>query len=51
MRLKLYLDTSVLGALTDPGPEDRVKATERLLGGLAAGRWEGGERGAEAVDQ
>lgn len=41
MRLKLYLDTSVLGALTDPGPADRVMATERLLGGLAAGRWEG----------
>lgn len=41
MRLKLYLDTSVLGALTDPGPEDRVVATDRLLRGLAAGRWEG----------
>jgi len=38
---RLYLDTSVLGALTDPGPEDRLAATRRLLRGLAAGFWEG----------
>jgi hypothetical protein len=38
MRLKLYLDTSVLGAMTDRGPEDRVVATERLLEGQY-GRW------------
>lgn len=41
MRLKLYLDTSVLGAVCDPGPEDRLVATRRLLQGLADGRWEG----------
>jgi hypothetical protein len=28
LRLKLYLDTSVLGALADPGPEDRLTATQ-----------------------
>jgi predicted nucleic acid-binding protein len=41
LRRKLYLDTSVLGALTDPGPQDRVAATRRLLRGLEAGFWEG----------
>lgn len=41
MRLKLYLDTSVLGALTDPGPEERLVATRGLLEGLAKGLWEG----------
>jgi len=41
VRQRLYLDTSVLGALTDPGPEDRVVATRRLLDGLARGLWEG----------
>ena len=41
MRLKLYLDTSVLGALTDPGPEDRLVATRRVLHGLATGLWDG----------
>lgn len=40
-RTRLYLDTSILGATVDPGPEDRVAATRRLLGELAAGRWEG----------
>ena len=41
MRLKLYLDTSVLGALADPGPEDRLVATRRVLDGLSRGLWEG----------
>ena len=41
MRLKFYLDTSVLGAICDPGPEERLVATRRLLGGLTEGRWEG----------
>jgi hypothetical protein len=31
MRYRLYLDTSVLGALTDPGPSLRVEATQDLL--------------------
>ena len=41
MRLKLYLDTSVLGAVCDPGPEERLAATRRLLDGLAQGLWMG----------
>ena len=41
MRLKLYLDTSVLGAVCDPGPEDRLAATRRILDGLRAGSWDG----------
>lgn len=41
MRVKLYLDTSVLGAVCDPGPDERLLATRRLLNGLLEGRWEG----------
>lgn len=41
MRLKFYLDTSVLGALADPGPEDRLIATRRVLDGLSRGLWDG----------
>jgi len=41
VRLKLYLDTSVLGAVCDPGPEDRLAATRRILDGLKAGSWDG----------
>ncbi len=41
MRLKLYLDTSVLGAVCDPGPEERLAATHRVLEGLAKGLWKG----------
>jgi len=41
VRLKLYLDTSVLGAICDPGPEERLVATRRLLVGLSERRWEG----------
>ena len=41
MRTKLYLDTSVLGAVCDPGPADRIAATRRVLDGIAQGRWTG----------
>lgn len=41
MKLKLYLDTSVLGAVCDPGPEERLVATRQLLEGLVNGRWDG----------
>lgn len=41
MRVKLYLDTSVLGAVCDPGPEERVAATRWVIEGLVEGRWEG----------
>ena len=41
MRLKLYLDTSVIGAICDPGPEERLAATRRILDGLAKGQWDG----------
>ena len=41
MRTKLYLDTSVLGAVCDPGPMDRIVATRRVLDGIAHGRWAG----------
>ena len=41
MKLRLYLDTSVVGAVCDPGPEERVVATRRLLDGLKQGFWEG----------
>jgi predicted nucleic acid-binding protein len=37
VRDRLYLDTSILGALDDPGPRDRVDATRQLLDGLARG--------------
>lgn len=41
MRVRLYLDTSVLGAVCDPGPEERLVATRQVLKGLVEGRWEG----------
>ncbi len=41
MRLRLYADTSILGALTDPGPEERLVATRRFLDGLSRGLWNG----------
>lgn len=41
MRLKLYLDTSVVGAVCDPGPEERLVATRRILHGVKKGLWEG----------
>jgi hypothetical protein len=40
-RTRLYLDTSILGATVDPGPEDRVAATRRLLSAIVVGRWDG----------
>ncbi len=40
-RLRLYLDTSVLGAVCDPGPEARLVATHRLLEGIKRGAWAG----------
>jgi predicted nucleic acid-binding protein len=41
MRIKLYFDTSVLGAVCDPGPADRIVATRRVLDGVVRGRWAG----------
>jgi predicted nucleic acid-binding protein len=41
LRIKLYLDTSVLGAVCDPGPEERLLATRRVLNGLRDGIWDG----------
>ena len=41
VKLKFYLDTSVLGAVCDPGPEERLVATRRLLDGLVDGLWDG----------
>jgi predicted nucleic acid-binding protein len=41
MRPKFYLDTSILGAVCDPGPEERLVATRRILDGLTKGLWEG----------
>lgn len=41
MPLKLYLDTSVLGAVCDPGPKERIEATQRILDGLAEGLRDG----------
>lgn len=41
LKLRFYLDTSVLGALCDPGPEERIAATRRLLDGLRRGTCDG----------
>jgi predicted nucleic acid-binding protein len=41
MKLALYLDTSVIGALCDPGPAERLAATRRLMAGVTEGRWDG----------
>jgi len=41
MRVRIYLDTSVLGAVCDPGPAERLVATRRIFEGLGKGRWEG----------
>ncbi len=41
MKLRFYLDTSVIGALCDPGPEERVAATRRLFDGLRRDLWDG----------
>ena len=41
MKTRIYLDTSVFGAVCDPGPVERLLATRRVLDGLARKRWEG----------
>ena len=41
MKTRIYLDTSVFGAVCDPGPAERLLATRRVLDGLARKRWEG----------
>jgi len=41
VRARLYLDTSVFGALCDPELEERLVAARRLLDGLGRARWEG----------
>ena len=41
MKTRIYLDTSVFGAVCDPGPAERLLATRRVLEGLAQKRWEG----------
>jgi len=41
VKTRIYLDTSVFGAVCDPGPAERLLATRRVLEGLAQKRWEG----------
>ena len=41
MKTRVYLDTSVFGAVCDPGPAERLLATRRVLDGPARERWEG----------
>ena len=41
VKLKLYLDRSVPGAVTDLGSEEQSVAARRLLDGLVDGLWEG----------
>ncbi|MBI1726616.1 MAG: hypothetical protein HYR50_05065 [Candidatus Rokubacteria bacterium] len=41
MKARVYLDTSVFGAVCDPGPTERLLVTRRVLDGLARERWEG----------
>ena len=41
MKTRVYLDTSVFGAVCDPGPAERLLATRSVLDGLARERWEG----------
>jgi hypothetical protein len=41
MRIKHYLDMSVLGAVCDPGPVERIAATRRVLDGVVRGQWTG----------
>jgi len=41
VKTRIYLDTSVFGAVCDPGPAERLLATRRVLDGLARKRWEG----------
>jgi hypothetical protein len=41
VKTRIYLDTSVFGAVCDPGPAECLLATRRVLEGLARKRWEG----------
>jgi len=41
VKTRIYLDTSVFGALCDPDLPDRLLATRWVLDGLARERWEG----------
>ncbi|GJL53092.1 MAG: hypothetical protein NPIRA02_02240 [Nitrospirales bacterium] len=41
MNENIYLDTSVLGATCDPGPDERLQATTRFRDGLRHGKWNG----------
>lgn len=40
-KLKLYVDTSVFGAVCDPTPEERLRATRLFLDALAGRRFDG----------
>jgi hypothetical protein len=41
VRTRIYLDTSIFGAICDPDLEERLGATRHVLDGLARARWEG----------
>lgn len=41
MKTRIYLDTSVFGAICDVGLEERLVATRHVLDGLVGARWEG----------
>ena len=41
MKTRIYLDTSVFGALCDPDLPDRLLATLWVFDGLVRDRWEG----------
>ena len=40
MKTRIYLDTSILGGLTDPGPKDRIDATTNLLAAISRYKYE-----------
>ena len=41
MKTRIYLDTSVFGAICDVGLEERLVATRHVLDGLVEARWDG----------
>jgi len=41
VKTRIYLDTSVFGAICDVGLEERLVATRHVLDGLIGARWEG----------
>jgi hypothetical protein len=41
VKTRVYLDTSIFGAVCDSGPPERLLATWQVLDGLAGERWEG----------